>query len=248
VQETRQRILCQFEAWLDQVLAGEEPLQGVAAELIAALESGAAVPPVAGQCDLYSLWSALTSITQEIRLQSRTFKQLNETLTQRVLQTADHNSGPREGERRVRKEEIEVLLDLRDRLDRGRVSVDKAGSGAAWSPVRSRLARWLGLDQSLRQVQETVAALGKGYTLTLDRLEEVLRDYHVSAIACEGQPFDPHRMTAVAIEETSAVPEGTVVAVYRAGYEWDGEVHRSAQVKVAKARREPGILERNRDQ
>jgi len=42
-------------------------------------------------------------------------------------------------------------------------------------------------------------------------------------------------MTAVDIEETSSVPEGTVVEVYRNGYEWNGEVHRTAQVKVARS-------------
>jgi molecular chaperone GrpE len=41
-------------------------------------------------------------------------------------------------------------------------------------------------------------------------------------------------MTAVDIEETGSVPEGTVVEVYRNGYEWNGEVYRTAQVKVAR--------------
>jgi hypothetical protein len=36
------------------------------------------------------------------------------------------------------------------------------------------------------------------------------------------------------IEETSSVPEETVVEVYRNGYEWNGEVYRTAQVKVAR--------------
>jgi len=42
-------------------------------------------------------------------------------------------------------------------------------------------------------------------------------------------------MTAVDIQETLSVPEGTVVEVYRNGYEWNGEVYRSAQVKVARS-------------
>lgn len=42
------------------------------------------------------------------------------------------------------------------------------------------------------------------------------------------------RMTAVDIAESGDVPEGTVVEVYREGYEWNGEVHRTAQVKVAR--------------
>ena len=41
-------------------------------------------------------------------------------------------------------------------------------------------------------------------------------------------------MTAIAVRETDEVPEGTVVEVYRNGYEWESEVYRPAQVKVAR--------------
>ena len=43
-------------------------------------------------------------------------------------------------------------------------------------------------------------------------------------------------MTAVEVEETDAVPEGTVVGVFRGGYEWEGQMYRPAQVKVARAK------------
>ena len=42
-------------------------------------------------------------------------------------------------------------------------------------------------------------------------------------------------MNAIDRQESSAVPEGTVVEVYRSGYEWNGEVFRPAQVKVSSA-------------
>ena len=56
-------------------------------------------------------------------------------------------------------------------------------------------------------------------------------------IECVGEPFDPRRMNAVDVEETDRAAEGTVVFVYRAGYEWNGELYRPAQVRVAKAGR-----------
>ena len=68
----------------------------------------------------------------------------------------------------------------------------------------------------------------------MDRLDEALQDYRVNPILCQGKEFDSHRMTAVEREETDSVPEGTVVGVYRNGYEWEGEVYRLAQVKVAR--------------
>jgi len=112
-------------------------------------------------------------------------------------------------------------------------------SGEELAPKRlPRLARWLGVGTKYAgHSQEVVAALSHGYSLTLDSLDDVLVESRVSRIACQGQIFDPQRMTAVDIEETDSVAQGTVVEVYRDGYEWNGEVYRTAQVKVA---RNPG--------
>ena len=68
----------------------------------------------------------------------------------------------------------------------------------------------------------------------MDRLDEVLAQFDVRKIVCQGEPFDPGSMHAVDVEETEQAAEGTVVEVYRAGYEWKGEVYRPAQVKVAR--------------
>jgi molecular chaperone GrpE (heat shock protein) len=40
-------------------------------------------------------------------------------------------------------------------------------------------------------------------------------------------------MNAIDKEESATVAEGTVLEVYRSGYEWNGEIFRPAQVKVA---------------
>ena len=40
-------------------------------------------------------------------------------------------------------------------------------------------------------------------------------------------------MNAIDKEASGTVPDGTVLEVYRSGYEWSGEVFRPAQVKVA---------------
>src|SRR5260370_36174013 len=144
-QEIREKILRGLEAWLDDALTGEESPQGLTAELLRALENGGPLPPIEGRRDLYSLWSAMIALTQEVKLQSRTFKQLNDTLEQVhkssvLAMQADSSSArameeeqeeeegkeestaeqPKQPSRRlVRKEEIDLLLDLRDRLERG---------------------------------------------------------------------------------------------------------------------------------
>jgi hypothetical protein len=254
--EQRERIVRGFEAWLDQyldrALADEPPPHGLTVELLTALENGAPLPTIEsalagnGGCDLYSLWEAMTALSQEVRLQGRTFKQLNETLldgarsleasAQAVSGSAGDESAGQAGARsqQPRKQEIDVLIDLRDRIDRGGATACNAVEELA--PARlPLLARWSGLGRSYaRHTQEILAALSHGYSLTLDSLDEALLGCRVSRIAAEGRAFDPQRMTAIAIEETGAVPEGTVVEVYRNGYEWNNQVYRTAQVKVAR--------------
>jgi len=240
----REQILSRFTAWLDTVLAEELPPPGIAAEILAALD---AAPPQSlepavrsgsggtdGQWDLYSMWSAMTALTQEVKLQGRSFKQLSETVAPVAELAPLLPQMQRETEERARAEVLDVLLDLRDRLRRG---LDSARAGElalrksfdlGW---RSRLFH---LDKPLQAALDAVAALAKGYSLSLDRLNEVLGQSDVREIECEGQPFDPASMHAVDLEETTGAPEGTVLEVYRPGYEWKGEVYRPAQVKVAR--------------
>jgi molecular chaperone GrpE len=240
--EERERIIRGFEAWLDRALTEEEPPPGLTPELLSALENGDPLPalegaePGNGGCDLYSLWAAMTALAQEVRLQGRMFKQLNETVIEnfRSLEASAATATPQAEARQPRKQEIDALLDLRERMERGSNTARSAAGELA--PTRlPRLARWLGVGGNYaRHAQEILAAISQGYSLTLDSLDEALVACNVSRIACQGRIFDPQRMTAVGVEETSSVPEGTVVEVYRNGYERNGEVYRSAQVKVAR--------------
>jgi molecular chaperone GrpE len=252
VQETREAILRGFESWLDSALADEQPLPGLAADLLTAIENGEPPPPIEGGCDLYSLWSVVTALRREVKLQSRTFKQVNDTLAelkQTVVASLGEDSSPglvevKESEadavsaiheRRPEKRHIDLLLDLRDRFERGLNSARAAGSGLAANAHRPWWARWFAKEHEQQSdAQQVLTALEKGYTLTMERLDQALQDYQISPILCEGKEFDSHRMTAVEVEETDSVPEGTVVGVYRTGYEWEGEVYRPAQVKVAR--------------
>ena len=263
VHEIREISLRGFETWLDSALAGEQPPPGLAADLLTAIENGEPLAPVEGRCDLYALWSAITALTQEVKLQSRTFKQVGDTLAQlpeavaaamargsaAELMDVEEEEEEEEEEKqepeaalgvahawRPANQHIDLLLDLRDRLERGLNSLREASSGLLTNARRSGWSRWFGKDKEEppSQTRQVLAALEKGYTLTLDRLDEALQDYRVNPILCQGKEFDSHRMTAVEREETDSVPEGTVVGVYRNGYEWEGEVYRLAQVKVAR--------------
>jgi molecular chaperone GrpE (heat shock protein) len=225
-------LLRRFEHWLDDTLGDEAPPTGVDAELIAALATADGLSDAALQppTDAYALWSAMTALTHEVKLQGRTFKELHAAIEAGRSEDAHAacRMREREAERRTRRDTLGALLDVRDALARGldvARAADAVPAGPGW------LAR-LVPSRSRAQV-DRLAALTKGYELGLGRLDQLLDDLQARPIAGQGEPFDPRRMNAIDKEESVLVPPGTVLKVYRTGYEWGGDVFRPAQVKVS---------------
>jgi len=237
---TRDEILRLLEQWVDGTLAAEEPPRGIDPEVLSALTAGTEeeAAQAGRRADTYALWSAMTALAQEVKLQGRAFKELSDTLPEQAAHTVEELRAAhrererdleREVERRCRKEALAVLIDMRDRLSRGLDSVRLASARVP--------SGWL--NRVLRRPSEpdpTIEALTKGYELALERLDQALADSNAREIQCAGRTFDPRRMNAIDREESNAVPEGTVLEVYRTGYEWNGEIFRPAQVKVSCAR------------
>jgi hypothetical protein len=237
---SREEILRRFEEWLDGALASEEPPRGVDAEILASIAGDGVARTRPAPTAEYSLWAAMTALTQEVKLQGRSFKELNDTLGSQASRMAERERDLlRETERRCRKEILGVLIDLRDRLGRGLESVAASEgeiSKAAAPGWRARLFSRRVASQPGEDAADTIIpALKKGYEMGLERLDQTLQEFNALEIPCEGQAFDPRRMNAIDRQESSAFPEGTVIEVYRSGYEWNGEVFRPAQVKVSSA-------------
>ena len=209
----RGEILQRFEQWLDGAMAGEDPPPGIPAGIL----DGEAAPAESSPSDWHTIWAAMTTLTQEVKLQGRAFKQLSETLAA-------------EAERRGRQESLGGLLEMRERLLRGLEGMRGRGELRPGFLDRIFARRWREVEHSLNVVR----ALEDGYRLSLSHLDDLLSRFQVRAIECEGRPFDPRRMNAVDAEETDRAAEGTVLFVYREGYEWNGELYRPAQVRVAK--------------
>jgi hypothetical protein len=246
-QMNREEILHRFEQLLDSALAEEAPA-GIDPEILSALagddggRAGDDDAEALRRCDSYALWAALTALTQEVKLQGRAFQELNHTLdaqTGRLLEeiraayAERERNVQREAERRCRREALNALIDLHDRLCRGRESArageleTRKAAGAGW--LRRVFRR------PDRNAAETVGALVRGYELGMERLDQTLDEFNAREIRCEGEIFDPRRMNAIDSQEAAGVAEGTVLEVYRSGYEWNGEVFRPAQVKVSRA-------------
>ncbi len=147
----RRQIINRFESWLDDVLATEEPPAGIDLEILSQLQSD--VKPFKDglendRGDMYALWSALTALTQETKLQGRAFKQLHEQIPpmddlekslsatldshQEALVASESASQDMKtllneqrekiemsARQKERAESLDLLIDLRDRLVRG---------------------------------------------------------------------------------------------------------------------------------
>ena len=263
-----------FQDSLDEMLAREEPPEGVDAEILARFQHGPGSQTEQAAddgADLYSLWSAVVALSQETRLQGRAFRDLSEALGSvdslnesvramlaahtearadhgRTLETARQIADDAHRQRieqdrrefqRAREEAcvgmLDLLLDVRDRLVRGLASV-RRHLVEARKPVRTtRLMRLLRIrPPDNGHLIDAAGALAKGYTLSLARLDEALGQFGVAESDCAGRPFDPGCMMAVDVEEASSAPDGTVLEVYRPGYQRHGSVCRPAEVKVAR--------------
>jgi len=256
----RARIVRRFETWLDEVLEGEKPIEGIAAEILEQLEAdpaaGESQGPEAG-CDLYSLWSAVTAMAEETRLQGRAFKQLHESLSpmqglvesvggvlQRYMTSLEQQDQRLSESTRqaVLKDVLGTLLDVRDRLVRG------SDTACTWleqaqTPPELGLTAWLWRKvippppQVRTEHAEAVQSLLRGYGLGQEVLDEALARFGVRPMDCVGRPFDPGSMKAVDLDFQSGAADGTVLAVYRQGYWWQDAVYRPAEVKVARCGR-----------
>jgi molecular chaperone GrpE len=226
----REPILRRFAEWLDQAMAQEEPPRGIPAEILEC-------PVEAPAGEMYAVQAALTALTQEVILQSRSFKQLSETVAPVADLAPALATALEDARTRARRETLDPMLDVRDRLARGADTARAAAKAAAgrrrwWRPESPEAAA-------------VVAALREGYELAAARLDEVLAAYGVREIECVGRLFDAGRHSAVSIDESGTAPEGTVVEVYRRGYTWNGVVYRPAEVRVARG---PGGLEEQADE
>ncbi len=252
---TRERIRARFREWVDEALSHEDPPPGIAAEILAEAEGGES--PVSPPTDLHSIQAAMLALAQEVALEGRAFHALKDDLARagdlgprvealagafghgmeearaiadRSLEAAEarQREALREASRAAWRPVLDLLLDLRDRLDRGMETArarDHAPPRGWWDRLVGRSA-----DRS-----DALNAIVEGYRLALLRLDDGLREIEVDEIVCEGRPFDPRRMKAVEAASAEGVPDGQVLAVHRRGYEWRGEVYRPAEVKVARA-------------
>ena len=210
----KQALIDRFRGYLDIVEDGEEP------------------PDDPGEtADLFSVLVEMAALRSEVRTESRLVKealeqfrgvfnslQANQATLQRELDRA--RTQTRDQAQSALRPLLLDVIDLRDRL------VAALTLSAAARP------RWR--DRLWRRDRSGVAAWQEGLRMTLRRLDQVLLDRRVVATQLAGLPSDPRLARAIGTAADSSVAEGTVIKEVRAGFLWDDQVLRTAEVIVSK--------------
>jgi molecular chaperone GrpE len=235
----RQALLSQFGAWLDAVPDTVPDAVPDAGPAEAA--PGAELAPTT---DLYTLFVEMAGLRAEVRTESRLVKEALEQF-RGVFETlqASHATVRQELERARTETRDQVraavrpllldVIDLRDRLLDAQRHSRPARTG--WF---GRLFGGNATGGTSRQ---------EGLRLTLRRLDQILLDRRVVAVRLQGQPFDPLNARAIATVADSAAPDGTVIEEVRAGFLWDDQVLRTAEVIVSKSDARTGDTPRTGD-
>ena len=207
-------LIDRFCGYLDMVEDGEEP------------------PDDPGEtADLFSVLVEMAALRSEVRTESRLVKealeqfrgvfdtlQASQATLQRELDRA--RTETRDQAQSALRPLLLDVIDLRDRL------VAALTLSAAARP------RWR--DRLWRRDRSGVAAWQEGLRMTLRRLDQILLDRRVVATQLAGLPFDPRLARAIGTAADSSVAEGTVIKEVRAGFLWDDQVLRTAEVIVSK--------------
>jgi molecular chaperone GrpE len=183
------------------------------------------------QTDLFSLFTELATLKNEVRLESRQVKtaldefravfDILQTSHSQLNEALERLRAAQQAQRRTLLQPLLLeLLELYERLEAGLQAV----RGYRRSPLS-----WL-----CRREKALIEAIGTGQEISLRRLEQLLNSQNVTAIEVTGKPLDPHSMRAAEVDQRSDLDSGIVTEELRKGFTWEGELLRLAEVKVNK--------------
>ena len=213
-EDHKERLLDQFRHYLDSI-------DTVPVEPDVLSEAGAAT-------DLFTVFVELAALRNEVRGEARlvkdaldqfravftTLQSSQATLEQELRR---NQTEARERERSVLRPLLLELLELRDRL--------VAGLQQPMPPVR-----WI--DRFRRRRSDEAEGWREGMNIMLRRLDRILGDQRVVPIEVVGRPFDPRQSRVVATARDAGRGSGIVVEEIRAGFLWDEDLLRIAEVIV----------------
>jgi molecular chaperone GrpE (heat shock protein) len=180
--------------------------------------------------DLYSFFETLCALRADVTKSSRrsheTFTRFGETLEdfQRMLRELSDRLAAERRERgrleqEARKQFLAPCAQMLERLDRLGQKLAQPPRTNLFSARKRWAAAWASFEQGFHLLREHFAML--------------LRDAGIVTMETVSQRFDPSRMKAVAVEPNDQLPHNTVIEELAAGYLYNDEVLKFAEVKIA---------------
>jgi molecular chaperone GrpE len=214
----KERLLDQLRQYLDGIEALEEP----------------APDPGDTATDLFTVFVELAAVRNEVRTESRLVKealdqfrgvfgtlQSSHATLEQELKRAQADARER-GQALLRPLLLD-LLELRDGLDA--TLQLPAAPPPRWAG--GWMDRWRGKRAAPEDWRE-------GLGITSRRLDRILAERRVARIDLVGEYFDPRLARAVGTRQDEQAGAGIVLEEVRAGYLWDDELLRTAEVIVSK--------------
>ncbi len=181
--------------------------------------------------DLFSLFTELAALRNEVKLESRqvktaldmfketfdTIQSSHEQLTKELERCHKKQHNPR---REITRPLLLAFLEVYDRLEAGMMALNN------YTP--SLAATFCKREHRLIQ------GLQEGQAMTLRRVLQLLTHYQVRPFEVLKKLFDPQRMRAVEVDFHPKLENGIVTGELRKGFMWGDEVLRLAEVKVNK--------------
>jgi len=184
-----------------------------------------------GEVDLFTLFTELAALKNEVRLESRQVKQaldhsreLIDGLRENNLQLSSELLRRRQDKDEIRQRAERPLLleilELRDRIE------------ATIQSMQMIRPRWL--KRRFGKKRRLIRSVGEGMEITLRRLDGLLARYQITLLDPVGQRMDPNTMRVCGKEERDDQDDAIVLAEVRKGFLRADQVLRLAEVVVNK--------------
>ncbi len=183
------------------------------------------------QTDLFSLFTELAALRNEVRLESRQIKTALDMFRESFDLVEKSNEQMAKELERCRSEQgnkdrentrvlLLAFLEIYDRLDAGMKTL-KRYKQSSWGFCCQPEIR-------------LISGVKEGQAMTIRRVTQLLARYQVRPMDVLNKLLDPHTMRAVEVESDHRLRNGIVTEELRKGFMWDKEVLRIAEVKVNK--------------
>ena len=199
--------------------------------------------------DLFSLYSEIKALKNEVKIESRHIKQ-GFVEMQEVLQLHEENdfSGEADQDGPELAPLLDGIIDLYDRIHASIRALPEPGEFDSQPEGKKRKIYWSRRQmrkeeqeqqkrlkerkERLKREQDMIASMRAGQQMLLDRILGLLLAWDITPVKALEQRFDPHSMRALGTDTLPDLADGVVSAEIRTGFQQEEKILRLADVRV----------------